>query len=101
MELVCKSIPIEIVQNIKAYGPHDRNMSSPTARCVRYAMFYYEGPHFGRTTPFNVWCMRDYVGSLEEYYDLRAMAEGKAPGWEDSDSDVDSTDLDSTEDEEV
>jgi hypothetical protein len=34
MELVCKSIPIEIAHNIKAYGPIDSWRYSHTARCI-------------------------------------------------------------------
>ena len=51
---ICRTLPSEIVQNIKAYMPRDRDMSSPTARCIRQAKYKY-GEH--KFWNYHVWLL--------------------------------------------
>ena len=73
-------LPIETIQLIKEYIPRDRDMRSPAAKCLKYAMYYYNREWFSPS--FHIWALQHYVGSLEEYTDLHSLAIGEDPGWE-------------------
>ena len=66
-------IPIEIEQKIKAFVPRDRNMSSPTAACIRSViedcMWYYDDDEFHESAELACYLFRRFYFKFNCFFE--------------------------------